>query len=144
MEKIKIPKGFKTKLVGMPDLSVTQLPLPDTVALSAMDIPYIRPKLLVKENDRVKTGSPLFCDKRDKSVHYVSPGTGRVQKILFGPRRRLLEVVIGLEGRDEFVQFDPVSKTGLENVSKEGFSKDSKANAGIPGNTALCPELNYS
>jgi hypothetical protein len=64
------------------------------VAVSAQDIPHIRPKLLVKEKDSVKTGTPLFCDKRDTSIHYVSPGTGTVKKILLGKRRSLLEVVI--------------------------------------------------
>ncbi len=121
MEKIKISKGFKTKLAGMPDLSVIQIPAPNTVAASAMDIPYIRPKLLVRKNDRVKTGSPLFCDKRDKSIQYVSPGTGIVREILFGERRRLSEVVIDLESRDEYLQFDPVSKSDLKNYSREAL-----------------------
>ncbi|MBU2453775.1 MAG: NADH-quinone reductase, partial [Proteobacteria bacterium] len=53
MENIKILKGFKPTLTGMPDLSTIQIPEPETIAVSAMDIPFIRPKLLVKENDSV-------------------------------------------------------------------------------------------
>ena len=119
MEKIKISKGFTPGLAGQPDTSLIELTRPDTLGMSAMDIPYIRPKLLVKENDPVQTGTPLFCDKRDKSIQYVSPGTGRVKKILFGERRRLQEIVIALDKSDTFVQFDPVSKSGLANISKE-------------------------
>jgi Na+-transporting NADH:ubiquinone oxidoreductase subunit A len=119
MEKIKLSKGFTPRLAGMPDTSLIRLPSPDTIGLSAMDIPYIRPKLLVKENDRVKTGTPLFCDKRDNAIQYVSPGAGTVKKILFGERRRLQEVVIALDKSDDFVQFDPVSKSGLKNLSKK-------------------------
>ena len=119
MEKIKISKGFTPKLAGMPDTSFIKAPTPRTVALSAMDIPYIRPKLLVKENDPVLTGTPLFCDKRDTSIQYVSPGTGRVEKIWFGNRRRLQEVVIALDTPETFIQFDPVPKSDLKNISKQ-------------------------
>lgn len=119
MEKIKISKGFTPKLAGMPDTSLIKAPTPRTVGLSAMDIPYIRPKLLVKENEQVLTGTPLFCDKRDPSIQYVSPGTGRVKKILFGERRRLQEVVIALDPSETFIQFDSVPKTDLNAISKQ-------------------------
>lgn len=59
MEEIKLVKGFKPALAGEPDQSVIYLPDPETVGVSVMDIPYIRPKILVKENDPVKTGTPL-------------------------------------------------------------------------------------
>jgi Na+-transporting NADH:ubiquinone oxidoreductase subunit A len=119
MEKIKISKGFTPRLAGMPDTSLIEAPTPKTVGLSAMDIPYIRPKLLVKENDKVQTGTPLFCDKRDTSIQYVSPGTGRVEKIFFGERRRLKEVVIALDKSDDFIQFEPVSRSGVTNILKQ-------------------------
>lgn len=119
MEKIKISKGFIPKLAGMPDTSLIKAPAPKTVGLSAMDIPYIRPKLLVKENEQVKTGTPLFCDKRDTSIQYVSPGTGRVKKIWFGERRRLQEVVIALDASETFIQFDPVPKSDPSAISKQ-------------------------
>jgi Na+-transporting NADH:ubiquinone oxidoreductase subunit A len=121
MEKIKISKGFTPRLAGMPDYSLITLPSPDTIGVSAMDIPYIRPRLLVKENDRIKTGTPLFCDKRDDSIQYVSPGTGTVTKIMFGERRRLKEIMIKLDKMDEFIQFDPVPESGLGNISKENL-----------------------
>ena len=119
MEKISLSKGFTLKLAGMPDTSVIRLPRPATVGVSAQDIPHIRPKLLVKENDSVKTGQPLFCDKRDTSIQYVSPGTGTVKKIVFGKRRRLLEVVVALETMDDFIQFDPISASQLHQLPKQ-------------------------
>ena len=125
MEKIKISKGFTPKLAGMPDTSLIKLPPPHTIGLSAMDIPHIRPKLLVKENDRVKTGTPLFCDKRDISIQYVSPGTGSIKKIRFGERRKLQEIVIALDKSDKsakseaFIQFDPVPRSTLKSLSKQ-------------------------
>lgn len=119
MEKIKISKGFITPLAGKPDIGIIELSDPKTLGLSAMDVPHIRAKLLVKEGDTVKTGTPLFHDKRDKSVQYVSPGTGVVQKIVYGERRRLNEVVISLEGAEEFVEFDPISLAALPGVAKQ-------------------------
>ncbi|MCP3942351.1 MAG: NADH-quinone reductase [Desulfobacteraceae bacterium] len=119
MERIKVSKGFTPRLAGTPDTSLIKLPDSTTIGVSAMDIPYIRPKLLVKENESVKTGTPLFCDKRDKSIQYVSPGTGTVKKICFGQRRRLQEVVISLDKSDKFIQFDPVTKSALKTISKE-------------------------
>lgn len=119
MEKLKVSKGFRPQLAGMPDTSLIKLPAPQTLGLSAMDIPYIRPKLLIRENDRVKTGTPLFCDKRNTSIQYVSPGTGTVKKIVFGERRTLQEVVIDLDPSEEFIQFDPVSKSDIQNISKQ-------------------------
>ena len=134
MENIKILKGFKTRITGMPDLSVIQMPEPETIAVSALDIPYIRPKLLVKENDSVKTGTPLFCDKRNKCISYVSPATGIVKKIVFGDRRRLQEVVIALDKNlnknidknldknsgmtDDFIQFETLPEIGVEKVPR--------------------------
>ncbi|MBU1343807.1 MAG: 4Fe-4S dicluster domain-containing protein [Proteobacteria bacterium] len=118
MENIKILKGFKPTLTGMPDLSTIQIPEPETIAVSAMDIPFIRPKLLVKENDSVKTGTPVFCDKRNNRIQYVSPGTGIVKHILFGERRQLKEVVIALEKTEDFVRFEPISSEQMDKASR--------------------------
>ncbi len=131
MENIKISKGFKMPITGMPDLSVIHMPDPETVAVSAMDIPYIRPKLLVKENDPVKTGTPLFSDKRNKCIQYVSPGTGIVKQIVFGERRRLKEVVIALDKnmdknpdkKDDFIQFETLSPDSIASTPKSKIIK---------------------
>jgi Na+-transporting NADH:ubiquinone oxidoreductase subunit A len=109
MEKLTINKGFKVRIAGRPDDFVKTIPPQDTVAVSALDIPFIRPKLLIKENDRVKTGSPIFCDKRDRTIQYVSPATGIIKEIQFGPRRQLLAVIIECDDQDDYLDFEPVS-----------------------------------
>ena len=118
MEKIEISRGFTPKVTGMPDLTMIRLPFPSSVGVSAGDIPFIRPKLLVKEGDSVRTGSPLFTDKRDRTINYVSPATGKVRKILFGERRKLIEVVLTAEVLDDFIQFDPVSSGELTDMPR--------------------------
>ncbi len=123
MENINTKKKFKPARGGMPDSSLIQLPMPETVAVSAMDIPYIRPKLLVKENDFVKVGTPLFCDKRNTGIHYVSPGTGRIKQIVFGERRRLKEVIISLDKTDQFIQFDHFDSDHFDTFPKTDIIK---------------------
>jgi len=111
MEKLKINKGFKLRIAGRPDAFIKTIPPQKTVAVSALDIPFIRPKLLIKEKDLVKTGSPIFCDKRDRLIQYVSPATGIIKEIQFGPRRRLLAVIIECDDQDDYLKFEPLSDT---------------------------------
>ena len=118
MEKIELARGFTPKVTGLPDYTSVRLPFPPTLGCSAGDIPFIRPKLLVKEGEFVKTGAPLFTDKRDTSIQYVSPGTGKVKQILFGERRRLLEVIIAPEQIDDFIEFEPVTTNQLLDIPK--------------------------
>lgn len=122
MIPLKVKKGFTLPLTGMPDLSVIRLPQPETVAVPVLDIPYIRPKILVKEKDPVRIGTPLFCDKRNKNIRYLSPGAGMVKQIIFGPRRRLVEIVVTLdkmrEGSDSYLPFDPISSKDLEQMPR--------------------------
>lgn len=113
MKTLKISRGFDLNVAERPDLSCVHPALPSSLGCCAGDIPHIRPKLLVKEGDRVRTGQPLFTDKRDTSIQYVSPGTGRVEKIVYGARRRLMEVVIAVESEDEYVEYDPVGLDGI-------------------------------
>ena len=116
MKELTLKKGFKLPLPGKPDTSIIQLKTPETVAASAADIPYIRPRVLVKKNDPVKIGTPLFCDKRNPQIQYLSPGSGIVQDIVFGPRRRLIEVVIRLDVNEERISFDKIQHRQLEDI----------------------------
>ncbi len=81
MKTLKISRGFNLNVAEQPDLTCVRLDLPSSLGCCAGDIPHIRPKLLVKEGQRVKTGETLFTDKRDTSIQYVSPGTGLVERL---------------------------------------------------------------
>ena len=113
MKTLKIFRGFDLNVADQPDLSCAHPGLPSSLGCCAGDIPHIRPKLLVKERQRVKTGEALFTDKRDTTIQYVSPGTGQVKTVIYGPRRRLMEVVIATESEDEYVEYDPVDLDGI-------------------------------
>ncbi|MFO7750412.1 MAG: NADH-quinone reductase [Desulfobacteraceae bacterium] len=121
MEVITISRGFMKRFAGVPSGEVTPLPRPETVALSTLDIPFVRPKLLVKEGERVETGTPVFCDKRDRTILFASPGSGRIKTIVYGQRRQLREVVIALEPKDDFLKSAPLFDEELAHWSREAL-----------------------
>ncbi|MBF0452883.1 MAG: 4Fe-4S dicluster domain-containing protein, partial [Candidatus Magnetomorum sp.] len=45
--------------------------------------------------------------------------TGKIKQILFGQRRRLLEVVIERDAEDDYISFDSVSRSDLTNTVRE-------------------------
>ncbi|MGD9687484.1 MAG: 4Fe-4S dicluster domain-containing protein [Desulfobacter sp.] len=130
MKTLKIFRGFDLNVPEEPDLSCVPLALPTSLGCCAGDIPHIRPKLLIKEGWRVKTGQSLFTDKRNTSIQYVSPGTGRVEKVVYGHRRRLMEVVIATEPEDEYVEYDPVTLAGIVGMPRDALVTNLK-NGGL-------------
>ena len=47
-----------------------------SVALLGPDTHDLKPRMLVREGDRVKLGQPLFEDKDNPGVVFTSPGSG--------------------------------------------------------------------
>lgn len=103
-----IKKGFDLRLAGRPEATLADASEPARVCVETAEFPGIKPKVLVKEGDRVKTGQPIFLDKLDRDVVWCSPATGTVSRLDFGDRRFLLRVVIDNDaakgGREEFAE----------------------------------------
>lgn len=103
-----ITKGFDLRLAGGPESAFADAPEPARVILETAEFPGIKPKVLVKEGDAVKTGQPIFLDKTDRDMVWCSPVTGKVARLDFGERRFLLRVVIdnaaASGGREEFAE----------------------------------------
>ena len=53
---------------GMPSDEITSNILPEKVSLSPQQFRGIKPKSIVREGDKVETGSPLFFDKLKPEV----------------------------------------------------------------------------
>ncbi len=68
-----------------------------SVALLGEDWPGLRPQLKVEKGARVRVGQELFADRKHREVCFVSPVTGVVDSVTFGPRRRLDALVIRVE-----------------------------------------------
>jgi len=94
---IRIKNGLDIPISGTPEQSTYPGPPIQHVALSGLDYPGLKPKLLVAQGDPVGLGQPLFVDKRDPVVQYSSPGQGTVVAVNRGARRILETIVIRLE-----------------------------------------------
>lgn len=105
MNTIKVKKGHQLIIEGRPSLSLEPLSKPDRVAVLPEHVPYVKPRLLVDEGTRVKIGSPLFEDKRNTDIKFLSPGAGTVETIRFGPRRVIREIVVRLDENETFETF---------------------------------------
>ena len=95
--RIKIKKGLNIPIAGQPEQVVDGGSTVKQVALLGSDYVGIKPKILVQVGQAVSLGEPLFLDKRDPQVQFVSPGTGRVVAINRARRRKLQSVVIELD-----------------------------------------------
>lgn len=123
MTLLNIKKGFDLKIEGTPLPELAELDKPSFVAFLPEIIPFIKPKLLVEQGDRVRIGSALFFDKRNPDIKFLSPGSGKIEKINYGPRRVIKEIVIKLDNKEESVEFDVNKFSGGKKYSRDDIIK---------------------
>ncbi len=97
---IRIRRGLDLRLPGAPEQRVREGPPVRTVALCGEDYAGLRPRLAVAPGERVRLGGLLFADRERDDVRFTSPGAGEVVAIHRGERRRLLSVVVRLDGEE--------------------------------------------
>jgi len=102
---IRIKKGLDIKLVGEAAQTTTELPIGGVYAIKLSDFHGITPKILAKEGSEVKAGAALFHSKSDDRVLFPSPVSGKVEAIIRGDRRKVLEIRILANGTQESVNF---------------------------------------
>ena len=86
---IKIKKGLDIPMAGSPEQRIDDGADVTSVALLGPDTHDLKPRMLVREGDRVKLGQPLFEDKDNPGVVFTSPGSGTVAEVSRGLRRVL-------------------------------------------------------
>ena len=69
MKRFKITKGHNLKLDGQPSDEIIIIKDPSIISFHPNSIKGIKTKLLVKEGDSVKIGTPLFYDKKMKNLY---------------------------------------------------------------------------
>ncbi|MDG0973696.1 MAG: Na(+)-translocating NADH-quinone reductase subunit A [Crocinitomicaceae bacterium] len=114
---VKLRKGLDIKLVGEADKLKVDAPMPASVALKPTDFHGLVPKMVAKEGDKVKIGSVIFYDKYNEAIKFVSPVSGVIEEVVRGAKRKILEVRITPDAREDAVRFepkDPASLTGEE------------------------------
>ena len=114
--KIKIKRGLDIKLIGKAEKEVQKMGLAAFYALKPTDFEGLTPKILVKEGEKVKAGSPLFFDKYRPEVKFTSPVSGTVAEVVRGERRRVHEVVVK---PDESIEYEQFEKANPSDISVE-------------------------
>lgn len=107
-KNVKISRGVDIKLVGEAKKELGSIESA-TAALKPADFHGVIPKMELKQGDEVKAGTPLFHDKNNNNVKFVSPVSGEVAKIVRGAKRRILEVRVLADKETKFESYD-VSK----------------------------------
>ena len=102
---VKISKGLNINLKGAPAQGLTAVETPKYYALMPADFTRVTPKVVVKPEDVVKAGEPLFVDKSIPELQFVSPVSGKVVAVNRGERRRVLSVVVESDGKFESVEY---------------------------------------
>ncbi len=90
----KIKKGLEIPIQGKPDPSKVYSVNTRTVGILGNDFHGMKPTMLVKEEDTVVKGQPLFEDKKNPGVLFTAPVSGKVSSINRGDRRAFLSLVI--------------------------------------------------
>jgi len=130
MATFHIKKGYTIPMQGEPEKKKVVLDSPKTLGICPTDFKGIKPKLTVKEQDKVKVGTPLFFDKMQPEVQFTSPAGGTVSAINFGPRRKVLEIVITVDEDEAFEDFPQYTKETLQ--AQEGATlRDALLKAGL-------------
>jgi Na+-transporting NADH:ubiquinone oxidoreductase subunit A len=116
MKFVSIKKRIGIHVAGGPSQTVEKGPaVRSTVAAMPDKIPFIKPRLLVKKGDAVKIGTPLFEDKKNPKLRFLSPGGGTVAEIDYGHRRAITRIVIKTDKTEAHESFEPVDEKGLKN-----------------------------
>lgn len=117
---IGLRKGLDIPIKGSAESRISKKVVPGMVAVKPTDFRNLTPKLLVKEGDAVKAGSPVFADKKRPEILFTSPCSGTVEAIVRGEKRKLLEVRIRPDGNSEHISFGTTdtTKAGREEIVK--------------------------
>lgn len=99
---VSIHKGLDIRLQGLAEKQLKILPNSRIICVSPLDFHGLNPKLLVKEGDSVKIGDPLFFDKTNEALQFVTPASGTVKSIIRGEKRKILQVLIETNENQEY------------------------------------------
>lgn len=117
----EIKKGLDLPIAGQPVQAIEAGPEISQVALLGDNYVGMKPTLQVQPGDKVKTGQPIFTDKKTEGVTYTAPASGTVAAINRGDKRKFLSLVIDIEGDDteKFRSFDSLEEVEAETIQQQ-------------------------
>ena len=114
---IKLRKGLDINLKGAAAQELVSVKEPGFYSLVPDDYAGITPKVVVKEQEYVMAGGPLFIDKNHPELKFVSPVSGVVTSVERGARRKVLNIVVEAateQDYEEFGKMDPSKMSGQQ------------------------------
>jgi len=121
MKSILVKKGYDINISGKPARRVVTRKAPEFVALIPEKIPFVKPRLKVKEGQRVHIGSVIFEDKRNPELKFLSPGSGKISEIAFGPRRVVRKIAVQLDQEETHESFEPLTASQLAGMQRDAL-----------------------
>ncbi|MDF0715593.1 Na(+)-translocating NADH-quinone reductase subunit A [Muricauda sp. 334s03] len=100
---IRIKKGLDINLVGAAEQTISKAVTSNVYALNLDDFHGITPKMLIKQGEEIKAGEPLFYNKNNEEMHFVSPVSGELVEIVRGARRRILTLKVLADKEQNYV-----------------------------------------
>ena len=102
---IKLRKGLDINLKGKAAAEFVTVKEPGFYALIPDDFTGVKPKVVVKEQEYVMAGGPLFIDKNHPEVNFVSPVSGVVTSVERGARRKVMSITVEAAAEQDFEEF---------------------------------------
>ena len=114
---IKLRKGLDINLKGKAAQEFMSVKEPGFYALVPEDFTGITPKVVVKEQEYVMAGGPLFIDKNHPELKFVSPVSGVVTSVERGARRKVLNIVVEAAAEQDYEEFGKKDVNALNGES---------------------------
>ncbi|MCR8883565.1 Na(+)-translocating NADH-quinone reductase subunit A [Phocaeicola plebeius] len=124
---IKLRKGLDINLKGKAAAEVVAVKEPGFYTLCPDDFTGVTPKVVVKEQEYVMAGGPLFVDKNHPEVKFVSPVSGVVTSVERGARRKVMSITVQAAAEQDFEEFGKKSVAALDGAAV----KEMLLNAGL-------------
>lgn len=106
---IRIKKGLDIKLKGEAEKVIENAVISNFYTIRPDDFHGVIPKMLVKEGETVKAGTPLYYDKANENVKIVSPVSGTLMTIERGEKRRILCLKIQADKPQTFLEHKAIN-----------------------------------
>ncbi len=103
---IRIKKGLDIKIEGKASEKISKIKPASVIEITPDHYHGIIPKMIVKGGETVKAGTPLFFNKNSEAMKFVSPVSGTVREVVRGERRKVMQIVIENDNKNESVEFD--------------------------------------
>ncbi len=113
---ITLKKGLSIPLNGEATRKIIAPKTFNNFIIYPDDFHGVVPKMLLKEGEKVSLGQPVFFSKVSPEIQFVSPVSGVLLKIVRGAKRRILEIQIESDGKDNAIKHKMTKLDKLSDV----------------------------